>query len=102
MTTFRELFAQTYLAPEEISVEASVPLEVAYRLRAGGQASEREVRRVLRVVNSRLEKPASLGDLPASALLHGKCYRLVTFPMAEHPNLSSSSRLPTFALALSG
>jgi|GraSoi2013_100cm_1033763.scaffolds.fasta_scaffold34328_4 hypothetical protein len=68
MTTFRELFAQTYLAPEEISVEASVPLEVVYRLRAGGQASEREVRRVLRVVNSRLEKPLSLRDLPANQI----------------------------------
>jgi len=63
--TFLELFARAYLSPQEISVEASVPLEVVYRLRAGGQASERDVRRVLRVVNSRLEKPVALSELPA-------------------------------------
>ena len=63
--TFLELFARAYMTPQEISVEASIPIEVVYRLRAGGQASEREARRVLRVVNSRLEKPVSLSDLPA-------------------------------------
>lgn len=66
--TFLELFARAYLSPQEISVEASVPLEVVYRLRAGGQASERDVRRVLRVVNSRLEKPVSLNELPAGQI----------------------------------
>jgi len=66
--TFLELFARAYMAPQEISVEASVPVEVVYRLRAGGQASERDVKRVLRVVNSRLEKSVSLSDLPASQI----------------------------------
>ncbi|HEU5377168.1 MAG TPA: hypothetical protein VFV38_17185 [Ktedonobacteraceae bacterium] len=56
--------SRAYLSPQEISVESSVPLEIVYRLRAGGQASERDVRRVLRTVNSRLEKPASLSELP--------------------------------------
>lgn len=66
--TFLEPFARAYLSPQEISVESSVPLEVVYRLRAGGRASERDVRRVLRVVNSRLEKPVSLADLPAGQI----------------------------------
>jgi len=66
--TFLELFTRAYLSPQEISVESSVPLEVVYRLRAGGQASERDVRQVLRVVNSRLEKPVALSDLPASQI----------------------------------
>lgn len=66
--TFLELFARAYLSPQEISVESSVPLEVVYRLRAGGQASERDVRRVLRVVNSRLEKPVLLSELSASQI----------------------------------
>lgn len=61
--TFLELFARAYLSPQEISVESSVPLEVVYRLRSGGQASERDVRRVLRAVNSRLEKPVALSEL---------------------------------------
>jgi len=57
--------ARAYLSPQEISVEAPVPLEVVYRLRAGGPASEREVRRMRRVVKSRLEKPVALSELPA-------------------------------------
>jgi hypothetical protein len=56
------------LSPQEISVESSVPLEVVYRLRAGGQASERDVRRVLRVVNNRLEKPVALNELPTEQI----------------------------------
>lgn len=66
--TFLELFSRAYLSPQEISVEASVSLEVVYQLRAGGQASERDVRRVLRAVNSRLEKPVSLRDLPTKQI----------------------------------
>jgi hypothetical protein len=66
--TFLELFASAYLSPQEISIEASVPLDVVYRLRSGGQASERDVRRVLRVVNSRLEKPVALSELPAKQI----------------------------------
>lgn len=66
--TFLELFASAYLSPQEISVESSVPLEVIYRLRSGGQASERDVRLVLRVVNSRLEKSVALSELPAQQI----------------------------------
>lgn len=68
MVTFLELFARAYMTPQEISVKASVSLEVVYRLRTGGQANEREVRRVLRVVNSRLEDAVSLSDLPAGQI----------------------------------
>ena len=55
--TFLELFARAYLSPQEISVESGVPLDVVFRMRKGEQTRERDVRRVLRVVNSRLEKP---------------------------------------------
>jgi predicted transcriptional regulator len=68
MVTFLELFARAYMSPQEISEEASVPLETVYRLRAGRPVSERDVRRVLRVVNSRLEKPVLLSELPVSQI----------------------------------
>ena len=58
--TFLDLFSRAYLSPQEISVEASVPLEVVYRLRTGRQVSERDVRRVLRVVNSNYQLIMSL------------------------------------------
>jgi predicted transcriptional regulator len=69
MVTFLEVFARASMAPQELSVEASVPLETILRLQRGGQASKRDVRRILRVLNSRLEKPVQIRDLPASQIL---------------------------------
>jgi hypothetical protein len=66
--TFLELFGLAYMSPQEVSVEANIPLEIVYRMRSGGSVSERDARRVLQVVNSRLPRRIGLHQLPAEQI----------------------------------
>ena len=66
--TFLELFAQAYLSPQELSIEASVPIETIYHARNGQAIREQEARRIVRAVNTRLDKPVNVYDLPHSQI----------------------------------
>ena len=53
-TTFLRLLAQAYLTPQEVAIEARLPIEVAYAIRDGNPVQEEHARRVLSVINERL------------------------------------------------
>ncbi len=70
--TFRELFAQAYLSPQEISIEANLPLSTVYRMRDGKSSYEHEVQHVLDVVNSRLGTHIQPGELTGIHIIAGE------------------------------
>ncbi len=68
MKTFLELFALAYLTPEEIRAETNIPIETIYAARNGKQISERDARRILKVVNSRLRTAIQFTELDVSKI----------------------------------
>ncbi len=67
--TLLELLAQAYLTPQEISVEARLPIETVYQMRDGKPVPEYAVKRVLRVVSQRLGRRISLGEIQGTQVL---------------------------------
>ena len=63
MTTFLQLFAQAYLTPQELAVEAVLPIEVIYTLRDGNPVQEEHARRALHIINARLGTHIHLNDV---------------------------------------
>ncbi len=61
--TLLELFAQAYLTPQEIAIEARLPVETIYAMRKGEPVPEYAVLRVLRVVSARLGRTVQLSDV---------------------------------------
>jgi hypothetical protein len=62
--TFLELFAQVYMSPQEVSIEAGVPIETIHRARNAQPIREQEARRIVRAVSTRLAKPVNIYELP--------------------------------------
>lgn len=48
--TFIRLFAQAYLTPQEVAIEAHLPIEVVYAMRDGKPVQEEHARRALQVI----------------------------------------------------
>lgn len=69
MEKMLNLLARAYLTPQEISVETGIPLETVYWIRDGKPAKEQEVRKVLRVINSRLQTRIELNQLEPSSII---------------------------------
>ncbi len=67
--TLLELFASAYLTPQEISIEARLPIETVYQMRDGKPVPEYAVKRVLHVVSSRLGRRIALGEIQGVRLL---------------------------------
>jgi len=63
MTTFLRLFAQAYLTPQEVAIEARLPIEVVYAMRDGKPTQEEHARRALQVINARLGTHMHLNEV---------------------------------------
>ncbi len=53
-TTFLRLLAQAYLTPQEVAIEARLPIEVIYAMQDGKPVQEEHARRALHIINIRL------------------------------------------------
>jgi len=61
--TFIRLFAQAYLTPQEVAIEAHLPIEVVYAMRDGKPVQEEYARRALQVINARLGTHIHLNEV---------------------------------------
>lgn len=66
--TIRELLASAYLTPQELATETGIPLKRIVDARNGGKLTDRELRRVLRVVKERTGKQVMLSDIEKSQI----------------------------------
>lgn len=64
MLTFTELFTQVYITPQELSTETGIPIEAIYHARNGQSIRERDARRIVRAISTRLGTSVSIYELP--------------------------------------